>query len=81
MKKEKKKEYRENRKEQLKEERKNKLIKALNKKGQNGLELRSDSMLCAKFINNNKDLRLKDVIERMCQMHYINIVIWMNVKI
>ena len=50
--------------------RQNELIKALKEKG---LELRSDSVLCKKYINNNKNLKLtlNNVVDRMCQMKYL----------
>lgn len=49
--------------------RKKKLVEELNKYG---LVLRSDSRLCAKYINGEKiDYTLEGVVERMCQMKYL----------
>ena len=48
--------------------RQDKLIKALNKVG---LELREDSNLCKEYINGSNENKLKDVVDRMCQMKYL----------
>jgi hypothetical protein len=55
-------------KEQKMIRRKNYLIKRLKNKG---LEFREDSKLCEKYINFNKNIKLKFVIQRMMEMKYI----------
>ena len=46
----------------------NELIKALEDAG---LELRSDSVLCKKYIESDTDYTLDECVERMCQMKYL----------
>lgn len=39
-----------------------------------GVELRRDSILCRKFIKNNEYIygnSVSDIVERMCQMHFL----------
>lgn len=36
-----------------------------------GVEFRSDSALCAKYINGNTDLSLDYIVQRMCEMKYL----------
>ncbi len=55
-------------KQALTNKRRDSLIKALNEAG---LELRSDSQLCKKYINGDKDNSLDEVVLRMCQMKYL----------
>jgi hypothetical protein len=51
-----------------KDKRKNLLIKEL----QNvGLEYRSDSILCDKYINGNNDYTIEYIVNRMCEMKYL----------
>ena len=45
-----------------------KLRTELNKRG---VEFRSDSALCAKFINVKTDLSLDHIVQRMCEMKYL----------
>lgn len=53
--------------ESQKPQRKNDLIKALSEKG---LELRSDSKLCSKYINTGEG-EIDEIVDRMCQMKYL----------
>lgn len=48
--------------------RKEKLIGELSKYK---LKLRSDSVLCEKYINGSKEFTLDEVVERMCEMKYL----------
>lgn len=45
-----------------------KLVKALRDAG---LELRTDSVLCKKYIQNETEYTLEECVERMCQMKYL----------
>ena len=49
-------------------ERKNKLEQRLKSRG---LEFRTDSALCTKYIDGNTDLHIDFIVERMCQMKYL----------
>ena len=51
-----------------KNERKQMLISKLNSRG---LSFRDDSVLCEKFINGDKSLKISSVVNRMCQMKYL----------
>lgn len=49
-------------------DRKNELVYKLKSRG---LELRTDSALCTKYIEGTTDLNIDFIVERMCQMKYL----------
>jgi hypothetical protein len=51
---------------------KNKRESKLKEKLENaGLELRNDSVLCKKYIENTSEYSIKEIVNRMCQMKYL----------
>jgi hypothetical protein len=43
-----------------------------------GLEFRSDSALCAKYVEGTTDLNIEFIVNRMCQMKYLYEYCYMN---
>lgn len=62
------KQKRSNRRDELRANRQEELIMQFKKYG---LKLRNDSILCANYIEGNKNLTLQDVIQEMCIMKYL----------